>query len=1153
MPQSFKYPQSILLLSDYIIGSDSSQENVTQNFKVNEVVATMLHALGIGTVKSISTASSDFIDTTGGIITNQGTISMALSATGLGATTAIKETQYLRGDGTWDITGAVAASTLKIQFNGLTLTDNVSSINFTGNSDATAADFNVAVDMPGVQDTLDSVVAGTAISINPTTGTGVVQIANNGAILAKAGGFITLSGGTGAVTVNTTKNAGTVTLVNQGIGIDLITNNTSNAGISVDYTGINNYIDVSEVIVPITEVDVVIYNQISSSNVKTTRIGVIDQSDLVLTKKDIDDNDAGSIKNSTDNNYEVSRTKNMVSCTSAEYNQLVVAGTTDQNTLYFVVSSGPAPEFTVIPSIVNNAGGVLGQDYNLIVSPSSVTNIVGTEYTFTVTLVLIGSFPRGTFSGENPQSFTDVIVGNLGSTYEKSLVFNGTYTPPALPVYISKLSISLLGSISANQHSDWQFKAAPNSQPGDESNNGIATNTGDFFYNPIVELINTNKHKFVTGEPKYQTEYDPIAIADESITPTLVSEPDYTSLGNFTGSRITQEAQGRQWFTGIFMDQNQTIQADYYLIQYSAALTVDVSNVTISGAGHGTPQYDWSIISSPVTNNQEAVINQNGGIIAEAITNLNDGSEFSWIDPAEPNLDPGYSWGSTPTYVFNPTGPQTISGGNNGSATLTITGAIIFTPPVAGQITFTLDSDAVQYSNGANSSDWSVCPSNNSSSGQAAKFAAYQVGPTGLPCNLSPLAPGPYINTRHYQYTWSSGPTLTMLAGDPPFMARTEAQGGMPYGDYPTIHYAEYKLTGTLVGPPTISFNTNVELVASPIVNTYHSPGTFTRTVAYEVTYQWGDSIENQYNEVVQVISAPAEDGPSQLTNSTTYGDMPTYNENPNKGKVKVLVNRISGGTVGASNLVPFGGRVVVEFSSNNVLLDTVTVEQGQSVYDSAQYAYDNIVENVNPAYPLIQVKITETIFTAGKLIATLLRCGNANIPLKPDGSPGEFSITFQGGFISETYNWDYSPTANQDKQSFTFIGPFSLSETGMITAKPNISNVSISEHHARWFTFNIQNNTRTMPGTGLPTPIETMSANCTSNFNSCWEVAGDPRFTLDICQPIYDTQPEFTCNDPSNAGDVYEATFVWRDCDTQTGCVCGSLGNNGSVTTCGC
>ena len=48
----YKYPQDTLALSDFLIGTDRSEENVMRSFKVSEVVNTILASLNNSTVTS---------------------------------------------------------------------------------------------------------------------------------------------------------------------------------------------------------------------------------------------------------------------------------------------------------------------------------------------------------------------------------------------------------------------------------------------------------------------------------------------------------------------------------------------------------------------------------------------------------------------------------------------------------------------------------------------------------------------------------------------------------------------------------------------------------------------------------------------------------------------------------------------------------------------------------------------------------------------------------------------------------------------------------------------------------------------------------------------------------------------------------------------
>ncbi len=360
MAEITSYPSGTLNLDDYLISTiqwstdRTDAENVTRNFKVSEVVNTILAALNIGTVTSIATASSDFISVTGGIITTTGTITADLSAIRLGVdefgNPISTSTQFLSGDNIWKQASTNPPSQVAILYNGTQLTADVNSMNYTGNVTAVAANSNVTLNMPGsTGSSVDSVIAGTAISVNAPTGN--VTITNTGVTQARAGGNITLSGGTGSVTVSTTANAGTVSSVSPGLGIATIANNTSNPEIDLEFTGVNNYISRSETPTTANPEDFIEFNQLSSSNVKSVEIGDIPPSILTAVKKYIDDEDANKVKNDADTYTSTEKALNMVSLTITEYNALVSGGTVDENTLYFIVGAGTA--FTVNPVVLD--------------------------------------------------------------------------------------------------------------------------------------------------------------------------------------------------------------------------------------------------------------------------------------------------------------------------------------------------------------------------------------------------------------------------------------------------------------------------------------------------------------------------------------------------------------------------------------------------------------------------------------------------------------------------------------------------------------------------------------------------------------------------------------------------------------------------------
>ena len=570
MAEITSYPAGTLNLDDYLISTiqwstdRTDAENVTRNFKVSEVVNTILAALNIGTVTSIATASSEFISVTGGTITTTGTITADLSATGTPSATT-----FLRGDGTWSLPGP-AASKVAVLYNGTQLTDDANSMNYTGNVTAVAANSNVTLNMPGsTGSSVDSVIAGTAISVNAPTGN--VTITNTGVTQARAGGNITLSGGTGSVTESTTANAGTVSSVSPGLGIATIANNTSNPEIDLEFTGSNNYISRSETPTTANPEDFIEFNQLSSSNVKSVGIGDIPPSILTAVKKYIDDEDANKLKNDTDTYTTTEKAMNMVSLTITEYNALVSGGTIDENTLYFIVGAGTA--FTVNPVVTNN---ITGTGYSINTTPSSVTGVAGTPYTFTTTVTVQ---PGGSFSGTNPVVTSDVINNSSGNPYNKAITISGAYTPPAANTGQARLNVTLLSGSSGTSiasggfNSIWRYVGGK-SQPGDLNPIPPEPTTGiifAWFFNAQIEIMNSN-YEFTGVGPEYE-----------------VTE----GSNNFsTGASIIS---GALIFNNTTTDIYQRIKASYALKQFTYGLTQTNSLVDSSGTTGGGESTEYTL------------------------------------------------------------------------------------------------------------------------------------------------------------------------------------------------------------------------------------------------------------------------------------------------------------------------------------------------------------------------------------------------------------------------------------------------------------------------------------------------------------------------------------------------------------------------------
>ena len=398
MAQIPSYSTGSLKLSDYLIGTDVSAENVTRSMPVSDIVASILAIKSIGTVTSISTSNSTFINLAGGPITTTGSLTASLSASGTPSSAT-----YLRGDGTWAEPGPTPTDIITYS-TSVPLTTDTAQWKFTGTGvTASSINDNVKVDIPGLLASVDSVVNGVAITAtgtvttNPSTGN--VTIVNSGVYQATAGGNVTLTGSatplqySSAVTVSTTANAGTIVSVNPGQGTD-VTNNSTNPVLDVDYTGIDNFILANAE--TITSDDIIAFQDLSASGVKTAKLNTITPSSLIDVKNTIDTQDNGKVKN-IDTFTDVWKAKQIVTLTISDYNGIP---TKDKNTLYLISGPGTAYTATLNPTY-NVTGGAVNVGYTTLVEvndgtgwipSSSLTAVAGTTYEFRITLSLINGY-----------------------------------------------------------------------------------------------------------------------------------------------------------------------------------------------------------------------------------------------------------------------------------------------------------------------------------------------------------------------------------------------------------------------------------------------------------------------------------------------------------------------------------------------------------------------------------------------------------------------------------------------------------------------------------------------------------------------------------------------------------------------------------------
>ena len=367
----YSYPiEATPTTSDLLLGTSVADDNKpTKSFTIASLAALVSANAGTGTVTNVATANSTFINMTGGAISTSGTLQASLSASGTPSSST-----FLRGDNTWSPATSTGSPNIAVLDEGSPITTAVESLNFTGGGVIMSNSGNdVVIDIPAPTSAVSSLIAGTGISVDQATGD--VTVTNTGVTSLIAGTNITLSptSGVGNVTINATNNPGTVQSVIPGSGLQLDSGSlTSDPSIGVEYDGSNNYILVGKAsgatpATVATSDDFIAFNQLSSSNVKTTTLATVPASALTLVEQYINDGDANSIKNTDDNYTTTPKVTKIVTLTVSQY----ATAPKDTNTLYIVVDDVDACTETTTNFTIDTAGppgitgGTAGVDYTL--------------------------------------------------------------------------------------------------------------------------------------------------------------------------------------------------------------------------------------------------------------------------------------------------------------------------------------------------------------------------------------------------------------------------------------------------------------------------------------------------------------------------------------------------------------------------------------------------------------------------------------------------------------------------------------------------------------------------------------------------------------------------------------------------------------------
>ena len=190
-----------------------------------------------GTVTSVDTGNSTFIDGSGGPITSSGSLTFSLSATGIP-----DNTKYLRGDNTWSPVSDIYA-------------------------------WNIVGD------------------------TGSETILNGDLVEFSGGTNVTTAydSGTNTLTINSTDQfQGTLTGITEGPGIT-VTPSATSPTVAVDYLGTDNYLLEAGAATVADSDDIINFSDNADTNVKKTTLGTIPVESLTLVKNYIDSSVSGGV------------------------------------------------------------------------------------------------------------------------------------------------------------------------------------------------------------------------------------------------------------------------------------------------------------------------------------------------------------------------------------------------------------------------------------------------------------------------------------------------------------------------------------------------------------------------------------------------------------------------------------------------------------------------------------------------------------------------------------------------------------------------------------------------------------------------------------------------------------------------------------------
>jgi len=666
----YSYPTIQPTVDDLLIGTDVGDDNATKSFTVQSLVSLINAAAGSGTVTSVQIATDAFLSATGGPITDAGTITMGLTATGTPSATT-----FLRGDNQWVV--PTVSSGIGVYSSNVLLTNNLSSANFTGDGVSTSSDQdgNVTITIAGATNAVESLIQGTGIGLSSSTGN--IIVSNTGITGLTQGSNISISTTTtGQATISATGlTSGTVTSVGAGAGLVETGTTSIDPILSLEYNTATSYITQPETLVPV-DADFVPFHSVSGTKVGKVTFGDIQASTLASVESAITDSNVDTIKNDTDLLPSVNKVLNVITLTDAEYTA-IGAGNYAAGTLYLTTATGQPQNtvnFTIDTSAITFTGSCgFTQSTTVngsVVNPIAITGSVGSTYTVSTTIT-----PTGSGCVVSGGSATQTITGTIPATPTPAAVTQTlaarTISVPATPQGGNTLNVNtaISGGIF---NTNYTVSPTSGSSTGD-----LGTAVGS--YGVTATISNTAQYELTAGSltaTQSSAVYaNPNSISNASFPGTTIAIRSYDVTYAITlGAGLNIADKGTTWdilVTGIFSGNAQNSPAPV------------------------SRQYDAT--NSGYTFNAE--------VIAEAGYSV--GSTSSWSGPtAGPVTSATNITGTLDATVSASTGTATlalntsgISGSNNYSVTekyqinsgalLTYTGTL--TEPGTSQATFTAD------------------------------------------------------------------------------------------------------------------------------------------------------------------------------------------------------------------------------------------------------------------------------------------------------------------------------------------------------------------------------------------------------------------------------------------------------------------------------